>query len=224
MGRDDSYQRYLAAMCENEEISSNEQNILKGFIKWRNGIRPTSGVTKTKQAAQGIYICRVLHKNEARLDTCSINDLLKVSQDSSSGQYTKNSRQTKIVTLKALANYITRQHHSIKDLDLLTKDVKAGSVSRHRKEHLTIEEWDVVLNTPMSAKERAMVAMLYDGYHRPAEILLLKWSDLNINANGNIEYEITFKTEKSRTIVQKGTATAILEMWRARAWGQYWRE
>ena len=66
-----------------------------------------------------------------------------------------------------------------------------------------------------------MIAMLYDGYHRPREILLLQWSDLRVNQSGHIEYEITFKTEKTRTIVQKGTTTAVLEMWRQECGANY---
>jgi len=206
--------RYLDEKLQRGAISPEEHEILIGFIEQRNAIKPTSAETRKKQAYQGMFVVETLHEAGATLDTCTVKDLLKVARHASSGDFTKNSRQTKITLLKALATYIHRFYHKIKDLDLLTEDVKAGCVDKGRKEVLTLDEWETVLNTPMSAKERAMIAMLYDGYHRPSEILLLKWSDLRINERGGIEYEIIFKTEKIRTIVQKGQTTAILEMWR----------
>ena len=93
-------------------------------------------------------------------------------------------------------------------------DVKAGSVARNRKEALSLDEWDRLINLPMSARDRAMLAVMYDGYHRPKEVLILRWCDLHTNDRGDIEYEITFKTEKTRTIVQKPGTTEILEAWR----------
>ena len=92
-------------------------------------------------------------------------------------------------------------------------DVKTGSTQRNRKEALTVMEWEAVFNLPMSAKDRAILAMMYDGYHRPREVLMLKWSDLKQTDEG-IEYAINFKTGIPRTIVQKLGTTAILERWR----------
>jgi integrase len=193
-------------------LSKPERDIIIGFIEQRNAIKPISVRTKGKLAYESVWICRAL--GEVTLDQCTVHDLLKVAGRASSGDYTKNSRQTKIVTLKAIANYVHRFHHPIENLDLLMHDIKAGSPSKHRKESLTLEEWDTILNLPMSARDRAILAMMYDGYHRPKEILILKWNHLHINDRGDIEYEIKFKTEKTRTIVQKPGTTEILEAWR----------
>jgi integrase len=195
-------------------ISKAEREILIGFIEQRNAIRPTGTRTKGKQAYETVWICGVLHQNKATLDKCTVKDLLKVAGDASSGKFTKNSRQTKIVALKALAKHVHRFHHEIKNLDLLMHDVKAGSVAKNRKEAISLEEWGKLINLPMSARDRALLAVMYDGYHRPKEALILKWSDLRTNDRGDIEYEITFKTEKPRTIVQKPGTTEILELWR----------
>ena len=202
--------RYL----KTQPISKAEQEILLGFVRQRNAIRPTGIRTKGKQAYEGAWICGTLHQNKATLDACTAQDLLDVAGEASSGKFTKNSRQTKIVTLKAVAQYVHRFHHKIENLDLLMHDVKAGSVAKNRKEAITLEEWDLLINLPMSARDRALLAVMYDGYHRPKEALLLKWCDLHTNDRGDIEYEITFKTEKTRTIVQKPGTTEILEAWR----------
>lgn len=63
------------------------------------------------------------------------------------------------------------------------------------------------------ARDKAMIAMLYDGYHRPKEILILRWSELHVRKDGSVQYVITFKTEIPRTIVQKPWTTRILKAW-----------
>ena len=202
---------YLAYL-DYQNISKFEREIIIGFIQQRNTIRPTSTRTQGKQAYEGAWICRSL--GEITLDKCTVHDLLKVAGEASSGKFTKNSRQTKIVTLKALANYIHRFHHPIQNIDLLMRDVKAGSAAKNRKVTLTLEEWNTIRNLPMPAKSRAELYMMYDGYHRPGELAILEWSDLKQDQTGEIQYDITFKTEKQRTIVMRSAAIEILEAWR----------
>lgn len=215
-----SAREYLNWQAAAGVIAPAERDILIEFIDHRNAVRPTGKATQKKQAFQGVWICGVLHERGTSLDACTGRDLLTVASKASSGDYTQNTRQTKIATLKGVARYIDRFHRPIPDLGLLG-DVKTGCVDKRRKQTITVQQWETILNARMSAKERAMIAMLYDGYHRPGEILLLQWSDLRVNQSGHIEYEITFKTQKPRTIVQKGTTTAVLEMWRQECGANY---
>jgi len=202
---------YLLAQA----ISNEERAILLGFIAQRNAIKPTATRTKGKQAYEGTWITLTLHDHRATLDKATVKDLLKVAGEASK-KFTKNTRQTKIVTLKALAQYIHRFHHPIENLDLLMHDVKAGSASKNRKEAITLEQWNKVRTLPnISPKQRAELYMLYDGYHRPGELALLNWSDLKQDPDtGEISYTITFKTEKPRTIVMRPAAIEVLEAWR----------
>lgn len=206
----DPHTKYLN---NRSDISDEEREIITGFIDQRNAIKQTSRRTKGKQAYEAAWITEALHDIGASLDTCTVKDLLKVASKAGSGTFTKNSRQTKIMTLKVLAHHIHRFHHTIENMDLLTHDVKAGAAESNTKLTLSVSEWAILINTPMSAREKAMVAMLYDGYHRPKEILILKWSDLRFNTDGAVEYEITFKTEITRTIVQKPWTTRLLKAW-----------
>jgi integrase len=210
MRKKGGYLTYLTSAS----ISKVEQDLIAGYVEYRNTLKPTSERTKGKQAYEAVWICKVLHQHNTTLDTCTLEDLLKVAGESSDGSCEKNTRQTKIVTLKAVAKYINRFHKPIENLRDLLEDVKAGGLSKKRKEVLNLDEWDRLINHPMSARDRAILAVLYDGYHRPKEILLLKWSDLRTNERGDIEYDITFKTEYPRTIVQKPGTTEILEAWR----------
>lgn len=209
---------YLSQKIQEGAISEAEGDLIAGYIAYRDNLNKTAEQTKKKQLYQCNFICQELHKRNTFLDACNVQNLIYVA--GGCNKFTPNSRQTKIATLKALALYIDRFHHPIQNIELLS-DVKTGTVDKNTKDLLSTDEWDTIINAPMSAKERAMIAMLYDGYHRPMEILLLKWSDLQPLSGGGIEYKITFKTAKPRTIVQKGPATAVLEMWRIELGAQY---
>lgn len=214
------------AYLQQQPISDAEREILIGYIDHRNRIKPTGPRTKGKQAYEGVWIGVTLRTKtrekskrekkgkEKSLVDCTVHDLLLVAGEASSGAFTKDSRQTKIVTLKALAKYIDRFHHRIENLDLLD-DVKAGSVAKNRKIAISLDDWDKIRGLPMSAKARAEIYMMYDGYHRPGELAVLKWSDLKEDPETKeIQYDITFKTEKTRTIVMRSAAIEVLEDWR----------
>ena len=192
------------------DLSQDERDIIIGFVEYRDTVQPTTPNTRLRQGYGSVWVCRRLHDVNATLDKATIKNFLAVAQAANFG--TKNTRQTYITTLKGLSHYIHRFIHPIVNIELLD-DVKAGSAQRNRKEALTLEEWNTILNLPMSARDRAILAVMYDGYHRPAEVLQLKWSDLK-NTNSGIEYDVLFKTDIHRTIVQKPGTTAILEAWR----------
>jgi len=203
----DTYKKRLAA-CP--DLSDEERGIISDYVYHRGTISPTCTNTKIKQAAICTWVVRILHQNGKTLKGITVDDLLQVIN--AANNKTKNSRQTYIVTLKAFATYLNRRYQKIENIDLLD-DVKAGSADRNRKEALTLTEWDQVLNCPMPARDRALIALMYDGYHRPGEVIRLRWCDMK-NINEGIEYTVKFKTEKERTIRQKPGTTAIMELWR----------
>lgn len=219
MRKKGGYITYLDAA----QISQAERDIIIDFIKGRIGNKAISVRTQGKLAYELVWVCKTLHDHNSSLDTCTVKDLRGVAGDASiPGKFTKNSRQTKITILKGIARYLNRieddestLHHKIDNLDYFLEDVKAGGVAKNRKEALTPDQWDALLNRPMSARDRALLAVMYDGAHRPGEVLIIKWSDLRIDdKSGGISYDIVFKTLKPRTIVQKPATTDILELWR----------
>lgn len=192
-------------------MTPGERAIIEAWIESRaaNG---TTERTQAKQRHLAYKIIEVLHRDNKTLETANGKDFARAAA-AISQKVTQNSRQTIISQLKSIVKFIQKDR-AIKDADLILVDVKAGSPSKQNKGVLTHEEMAAILNAPMSSKERAYLAMLYDGYHRPYEPYILKWRDLKINSSGTIEYKITFKTGIERTIVQKPDTTAILELWR----------
>lgn len=199
-------------------MTNEERVILDDWIESRaaNG---TTVRTQAKQRHIAYKIISILHGNKTTLDTAQGKDFAKVAA-AISNTVTQNSRQTIISQLKSMVRFMQKDR-TIKDASSIMEDVKAGSPSKQNKGVLTLDEWEAVLNAPMSSKERAYMAILYDGYHRPYEPYTLKWSDLKVNKSGAIEYTINFKTGIDRIIVQKPETTAILEMWRKESGHNY---
>jgi len=193
------------------QMTQKEKVIIDEWIESRaaNG---TTVRTQAKQRHLSYKIIDVLHQNGTTLDIANGKDFSKAAATISQA-VTQNSRQTIISQLKSIVRFMQKDHE-ILDADSILTDVKAGSPSKGNKNILSLEEIATILNLPMSSKERAYLAVLYDGYHRPYEPYTLKWHDLRINSSGAIEYKINFKTGRERTIVQKADTTAILELWR----------
>lgn len=194
------------------ELSAKECSIVEGFVE----SRMTNGTCKRTQEKQRHYayiIIHHLHENKVSLDKAQGADFARAAARIGQISKSQNSRQSILSQLKSMARFINKRR-PIKDADSVLVDVIAGSPSKQNKDVLMLSEWERVLNLPMKAKERAYLAMLYDGYLRPYEPFILKWSDLKIGADNHIEYITDFKTGIPRTIVMKPDAVAILEIWR----------
>lgn len=200
------------------QMTPAERAILDEWIINRKKDGLVSARTENKQRHLAYKIIGILRDGNTTMDKAQGDDFVKVAA-AISQTMTQNSRQSFIAQLKSMVRYIQTKR-KIKDVEKIL-DVKAGSPSKQNKGVLSQEQWQNVLNAPMSSKERAYVAMLYDGYHRPYEPYILKWSDLMINQAGAIEYHINFKTGFDRIIVQKPETTAILEMWRKESGHNY---
>jgi len=78
---------------------------------------------------------------------------------------------------------------------------------------LTPEEVSLIIQTARSPRDKALLAMLYDGSNRPIELLRLKWSDIHYDEFG--AYFITdAKTNKERRIRLTNISLGYLEQWK----------
>lgn len=197
-------------------MSKKELAFVESYIEYCLSKESASEKTQAKKRQYAYTLISVLHDMKKDLFTAAYEDFSKVPgrlKNQKGGAVTQNTRQSYVSQLKAMVGYLENSH-DIKGKKTAFTDIRAGTPTKQNKDVLSPEEWQAVLNAPMSAKERAYVGMLYDGYHRPTEPLTLKWSDLKINSGGAIQYKITFKTGIPREIVQKPDATALLEAWR----------
>lgn len=197
-----------------------EEGIIAGYITYRDSLRPTTAKTKRKQLDFCRAVVRALEENGSSLGRCQVPDLIAAARWGN--RYARNTRITYVGTLKTLSQYIDENHHPIPDLHTrFLKRVKGGNpVQSPRKAALTKDEWQRILDLPLNNMRRAQLAVAYDGYLRPGELFVLKWSDFH-EAPGGMEYTIQFKTEKPRTIAMREEAVAVLEDWQRES-GMEW--
>jgi len=206
-----------------ELMGAKELAFVDAFIEYATSKEPASKRTQEKKRGYAYTLIAVLHTFGKTLFTATYADFSRIPanlKNPAGEPIRQNTRQSYVSQLKAMVSYLEKTH-KIDGERTLFSDIKAGSPSKQNKNVLSADEWQTVLNSPMSAKERAYIAMLYDGYHRPGEPLTLKWSDLRINESGAIQYKIVFKTEIPREIVQKPDCTALLEAWRRESGHNY---
>lgn len=204
-------------------MSKKELAFVESYIEYCLSKESASEKTQAKKRQYAYTLISVLHDMKKDLFTAVYEDFSKIPgrlKNQKGGPVTQNTRQSYVSQLKAMLAYL-EYSHTIKGEKRLFTDIEAGSPTKQNKGVLEPDEWQAVLNAPMSAKERAYIGMLYDGYHRPTEPLTLKWSDMRINESGAIQYRIVFKTGISREIVQKPDCTALLEAWRRESGHNY---
>jgi site-specific recombinase XerD len=79
---------------------------------------------------------------------------------------------------------------------------------------LTVEEIITVIQAARTSRDKALIAMLYDGSNRPIELLRLVWRDIIADEHGY--YFITdAKTRKERHIRLTTQSIPYLDQWRA---------
>lgn len=201
-------------------MTPKERAILEKFIKNRESEGKLTERTKAKIRHFTYTIIAALHEIGKHLDTATGEDFKNVAAILSE-RGTQNTRQSLIAQLKSMVRFLMEDEgYQIAGASKILK-VKSGSASKRVKDILSREEWEQVLNAQMSNRERAFLAMTFDGCHRPGEPYQLKWSDLKINGAGLIEYTITFKTGKPRIIVQQPGTTALLELYRMETRAEY---
>lgn len=205
-------------------MSATETAILEGFITANKS--DASERTRAKVRHFVYKLVATLHdiRPGVTLDTASYDDLAAIVpalKNKSGEPITKNSRQSFVTTLKALVEYMTKgREMKIAGNNYAFSKVKGGAPSRANKEIITPEDYEKVIACRMNTKERGIVALMWDGCLRPGEPFALCWSDFKITGDG-LEYQITFKTEKTRRILMSSGGKAVLEQWRMACGANY---
>lgn len=199
------------------DMTPAETAILQGFITANK--KEASDRTRAKVRHFVYKMVATLHsiRPGVTLDTASYDDLAAIPaaiRNQNGEPLTKNSRQSFVTTLKALVAYMEEgREMKIAGKKYEFSRVKGGAPSRDNKVIITPEDFQKVTACRMSTKERAILALMWDGCLRPGEPLVLKWSDFKIDGE-SVSYKIRFKTEKTREILMSQDAKAILEEWR----------
>jgi len=198
---------YLASV----NLPDEEKKIITDYLATREMCERT----EKDRAYMFVKMSQYLQETGTSFTTLTTDNMIALAKKLKK-ESRQNTGQTYISNLKAIAKYINKKHHKIEGLFEELPDIKAGSpVPGEDKTVLTQNDWYTLLNSPgLTVRDRAMLQLLYDGYHRPGEILLLKWSDFKPSDSGGKSYSTKFKTGKVRNIGQSEETTRILDEWR----------
>ena len=201
----------LVEYLDNVDLPKEEKKIIFDYIKSRE----MSGKTEKGRACIFVKLSKYLHESDSSFTTLKMDDITQLSKKIKA-ECKPNTKQTYISNLKSISKYINKKHHKIEGIFEELSDIKAGSpVPGEDKTVLIENEWFTLLNSKgLTVRDRAMLQLLYNGYHRPKEILLLKWSDFKPSDDGSYSYIMIFKTGKPRYIQMSNETKNILLEWR----------
>lgn len=100
----------------------------------------------------------------------------------------------KLITIKGFFGWLVREELLLRDP---SAKIKTPKLPKRLKNSLTIEELELVRETCVSLRERAMIEMMYSTGCRLSEIANMKRSDIN---EQNLSIDVIGKGNKERTV------------------------
>jgi len=150
------------------------------------------------------------------ITTCSTKDILSCFKKiRESKQFKPNYKRQLISAGRGFAQWVgkTNKKIDIEEINLVKLPAPQWKTKKP-EDMLTIEEVSKVIKSARSARDKALLSMLYDGSNRPIEVLRLRWADLIPDEYGY--YFITdAKTRKERHIRLTNQSIPYLDQWRA---------
>ena len=129
-------------------------------------------------------------------------------------RYKVNSQHHRIALLKRFARYLAKKGYPI-DLDEIG-DIELPALewkTKQPEDLLKREEVKALIDACGSIRDKTLIAMLYDGSHRPGELAQLNWGDITFDVHGAC-YTSTFKTGFERHIRLTDISLPYLLRWK----------
>jgi site-specific recombinase XerD len=153
-----------------------------------------------------------LHKAGGTLDHCTTAQVLKAVKGMRSAGFSRNTQRLMISSFKKIIKWRIEEGANI-DLKKVMK-IKTPAMnydSKKAEDLLTKEEFEQVMAACRNSRDRAIIALLYDGSHRPIEVVTLKWKDLLEDEQG-FTVRTKEKTGKER-FIRLTYSVPYLTMW-----------
>ncbi len=181
-------------------LSRGEADLIDDYfseLESQKGLKPS---TVRSRGHDLIRAADFLHKAGGTYDHCSTAQVLKAVSGIRSAGFALNTRRYMIASLK---RFILWRIEAGAGIDLKkVSNIKIPTMDFHAKKAedlLTKEEFERVMAACRNSRDRAIVALLYDGSHRPIEVVNLKWRDLIEDEHG-ISVRTAEKTGRERFI------------------------
>lgn len=187
------------------DVADKEQMIINEFIL-RTGSSPAS--RDTIRSILNLCIGQI-NKPIAKISDI---DVLQARDIIMASQYKASYKRKTIFNMRRFFLWYW-QKKGVKGMDIcgITLPREEWKV-KTADDMLTPENIETVLKACHNARDRCLVAMLWDGSNRPVELLLLKWEDLKVDEYG-YSFKTSAKTGKERHI-RLTVSIPYLEAWK----------
>jgi integrase/recombinase XerD len=153
-----------------------------------------------------------LHKAGGTYDNCTTAQVLKAVKGMRSAGFSRNTQRMMISSFKKFIKWRIEEGAAI-DLKKVMQ-IRAPAMnydSKKAEDLLTKDEFEKVIAACRNSRDRAIIALLYDGSRRPVEVVNLKWVDLLEDDQG-FTVRTKEKTGKER-FVRLTFAVPYLTIW-----------
>jgi integrase/recombinase XerD len=189
-----------------------EQEI-EDYLQWKTSKRDISPTWEKNTRSLLVRFSSMVKKP---IQTCSTKDILTAFKTIRESKAFKPNYKRQLVHVgKSLCMWASKTN---KNIDFA--EIESVKLPEHQwktktpDEMLTVDEIVTTIQSARTSRDKALIAMLYDGSNRPIELLRLVWRDIIADEHGY--YFITdAKTRKERHIRLTNQSIPYLDQWRA---------
>lgn len=188
-------------------LRKQDQKIISDYMSERVSLKPS---TAKVLCTYLVMFSRELPESFSNIDTKMV--LQYISQ--SNTKLKQNTRRRYYPIIKTFLTWLIREKVNKKlNMDKISPNLKAPALDldgRKPSMMLTGDDIKKLIETAHTSRDRALIAMQFEGALRPIEIVSATWADLNFDKYG-AQFTTSKKTGKSRYIRLIMSAPYLLE-------------
>ncbi|MFA4973277.1 MAG: tyrosine-type recombinase/integrase [bacterium] len=173
------------------ELTEKESALISLFFNMKRATKGLAGKSEENKTRALVQAVKMLHQYGTTFDTVTTDTALAVFADIRKVEddrpiFRINYQRDLISTFKAALLYLSDQKCITID-EKTIRSVKTPGMAwdaKRAEDLLTKDEALKVIDGARNSRDRAMLSMMYDGAHRPAELRRLKWRDLISDEHG----------------------------------------
>jgi integrase/recombinase XerD len=185
---------------------------IEEYLLWKTSMQDISTAWEKNTRSLLQRFLSILNKN---ITNCSTKDILSCFKTiRESKLYKPNYKRHLISAAKAFCQWWGKSNINIDIAEIISVKLPEPQWKTKKPDDmLTIEEVITIIQTARNARDKALIAMMYDGSNRPIELLRLRWEDIISDDYGY--YFITdAKTRIERHIRLTNQSIPYLDQWR----------
>ena len=191
-------ERILQKNLENGVLSEDDAEIIRSFISYLSVTGTQNPITLRNYVNHICALQRLSPRIGVRdLTTETIFSKTKSLHDS---EYKQNTKAIILISAKHFWKYLIKKEiikADIKEIRLI-KNIKSDMETTMPNDILTVEEVQHLISAAGTARNRAIISVLYESMCRISELANLRWCDIEFDKNGAGVYVHDRKTNKIR--------------------------